>query len=203
MEILLKKDVDRLGSKDEIVTVKNGFGRNYLIPKGMAILATESVKKMNSETLKQRAHKFNQLKDEALKILDKLSKKTFEVPAKVGENGKIFGSISNIQLADALDKAGFKIERKNITLPANNIKEVGKFEAEVILSPAVPGQLTFALVAGSFLLLSSTPLFPRPPFIFTSSSFYVFFYSPFPSCLFSLICHLRSNCPMSCSFYRL
>jgi len=129
MEILLKKDVERLGSKDEIVTVKNGFGRNYLIPKGMAILATESVKKMNSETLKQRAHKFNQLKDEALKILDKLSKKTFEVPAKVGENGKIFGSISNIQLADALDKAGFKIERKNITLPANNIKEVGKFEA--------------------------------------------------------------------------
>tara|TARA_Y100000389_G_C17321476_1_gene443300 strand:+ start:410 stop:856 length:447 start_codon:yes stop_codon:yes gene_type:complete len=148
MEILLKKDVDRLGSKDEIVTVKNGFGRNYLIPKGMAILATESVKKMNSETLKQRAHKYNQLKDEALKILDKLSKKTFEVPAKVGENGKIFGSISNIQLADALDKAGFKIERKNITLPANNIKEVGKFEAEVILHKDVKGKINFEIVAG-------------------------------------------------------
>jgi large subunit ribosomal protein L9 len=148
MEILLKKDVDRLGSKDEIVTVKNGFGRNYLIPKGMAILATESVKKMNSETLKQRAHKFNQLKDEALKILDKLSKKTFEVPARVGENGKIFGSISNIQLADALDKAGFKIERKNITLPANNIKEVGKFEAEVILHKDVKGKINFEIVAG-------------------------------------------------------
>jgi large subunit ribosomal protein L9 len=148
MEILLKKDVERLGSKDEIVTVKNGFGRNYLIPKGMAILATESVKKMNSETLKQRAHKFNQLKDEALKILDKLSKKTFEVPAKVGENGKIFGSISNIQLADALDKAGFKIERKNITLPANNIKEVGKFEAEVILHKDVKGKINFEILAG-------------------------------------------------------
>ena len=148
MEILLKKDVERLGSKDEIVNVKNGFGRNYLIPKGIAILATESVKKMNSETLKQRAHKFNQLKDEALKILDKLSKKTFEVPAKVGENGKIFGSISNIQLADALDKAGFKIERKNITLPANNIKEVGKFEAEVILHKDVKGKINFEIVAG-------------------------------------------------------
>jgi len=148
MEILLKKDVDRLGSKDEIVTVKNGFGRNYLIPKGMAILATESVKKMNSETLKQRAHKFNQLKDEALKILDKLSKKTFEVPVKVGENGKIFGSISNIQLADALDKAGFKIERKNITLPANNIKEVGNFEAEVILHKDVKGKINFEIEAG-------------------------------------------------------
>ena len=148
MEILLKKDVETLGSKDEIVSVKNGFGRNYLIPKGMAILATESVKKMNSETLKQRAHKFNQLKDEALTILDKLSKKTFEVPAKVGENGKIFGSISNIQLADALDKAGFKIERKNITLPANNIKEVGKFEAEVILHKDVKGKINFEIVAG-------------------------------------------------------
>lgn len=148
MEILLKKDVETLGNKDEIVTVKNGFGRNYLIPKGMAILATESVKKMNSETLKQRAHKFNQLKDEALTILDKLSKKTFEVPAKVGENGKIFGSISNIQLADALDKAGFKIERKNITLPANNIKEVGKFEAEVILHKDVKGKINFEIVAG-------------------------------------------------------
>ena len=148
MEILLKKDVDRLGSKDEIVTVKNGFGRNYLIPKGMAILATETVKKMNSETLKQRAHKFNQLKDEALKILDKLSKKTFEVPVKVGENGKIFGSISNIQLADALDKAGFKIERKNIILPANNIKEVSKFEAEVILHKDVKGKINFEIVAG-------------------------------------------------------
>ena len=148
MEILLKKDVETLGSKDEIVTVKNGFGRNYLIPKGIAILATESVKKMNSETLKQRAHKFNQLKDEALTILDKLSKKTFEVPAKVGENGKIFGSISNIQLADALDKAGFKIERKNITLPANNIKEVGKFEAEVILHKDVKGKIKFEIVAG-------------------------------------------------------
>ena len=148
MEILLKKDVETLGNKDEIVTVKNGFGRNYLIPKGMAILATESVKKMNLETLKQRAHKFNQLKDEALTILDKLSKKTFEVPAKVGENGKIFGSISNIQLADALDKAGFKIERKNITLPANNIKEVGKFEAEVILHKDVKGKINFEIVAG-------------------------------------------------------
>jgi large subunit ribosomal protein L9 len=148
MEILLKKDVERLGSKDEIVTVKNGFGRNYLIPKGMAILATESVKKMNSETLKQRAHKYNQLKDEALKILDKLSKKTFEVPVKVGENGKIFGSISNIQLADALVKAGFKIERKDITLPANNIKEVGKFEAEVILHKDVKGKINFEIVAG-------------------------------------------------------
>ena len=146
MEVLLKKDIDTLGSKDEIVSVKNGFGRNYLIPKGMAILATDSVKKMHAETLKQRAHKDNKLKEEATKVFEKLSKKTIKVPAKVGENGKIFGSITNIQLADALDKAGFKIERKNITLPTGNLKTMGKFEAEVLFHKEVKGKISFEIV---------------------------------------------------------
>ena len=148
MEVLLKKDIDRLGSKDELVEVKNGYGRNFLIPKGFAILATDSVKKMHSETLKQRAHKDNQLKEEATKIYEKMSKKTFEVPAKVGENGKIFGSITNIQLADSLDKAGFKVERKNITLPSGNIKSVGKFEADITLHKEVKGKISFEIVEG-------------------------------------------------------
>ena len=148
MEVLLKKDIDRLGSKDELVEVKNGYGRNFLIPKGFAILATDSVKKMHSETLKQRAHKDNQLKEEATKIYEKMSKKTFEVPAKVGENGKIFGSITNIQLADSLGKAGFKVERKNITLPSGNIKSVGKFEADIILHKEVKGKISFEIVEG-------------------------------------------------------
>ena len=109
MEVLLKKDVDRLGIKDDIVTVKNGFGRNYLIPKGIAVLATESgVKKMHAENLRQRAHKDNQQKEDATKLYEKMAKKTFQVPAKVGENGKIFGSITNIQLADSLEKADLK-----------------------------------------------------------------------------------------------
>ena len=125
MEVLLKKDIDRLGSKDDLIVVKNGFGRNFLIPKGLAILATDSIKKMHAGTLKQRAHKDNQLKEEATKIYEKMSKKTFQVPAKVGENGKIFGSITNIQLADSLDKAGFKVERKNITLSTGNLKSNG------------------------------------------------------------------------------
>ena len=86
MEVLLKKDVDSLGSKDDIVTVKNGFGRNYLIPKGIAVLATESVKKMHAENLRQRAHKDNQQKEDATKLYEKMAKKTFQVPAKVGEN---------------------------------------------------------------------------------------------------------------------
>ena len=111
MDVLLKKDVDRLGSKDEIVTVKNGYGRNFLIPKGIAILATDSVRKMHAETLKQRAHKDNKLKEEANEALAKLTKKAFTVPAKVGENGKIFGSVTNIQLAEALNNEGFNVER--------------------------------------------------------------------------------------------
>jgi large subunit ribosomal protein L9 len=148
MEVLLKKDIDRLGNKDEIVTVKNGFGRNYLIPKGIAVLATESVKKMHAETLKQRAHKDNQLKEEASKIYKKMAKKTFLVPVKVGENGKIFGSITNIQLADSLEKAGFKIERKNITLPSGNLKSIGKFEAEVVLHKEVKGKISFEIIEG-------------------------------------------------------
>jgi len=148
MEVLLKKDIDRLGSKDELVKVKNGYGRNFLIPKGLAILATDSVKKMHSETIKQRAHKDNQLKDEAAKIYDKMSKKTFQVTAKVGENGKIFGSITNIQLADSMEKAGFKVERKNITLPTGNLKSVGKFEADIVLHKEVKGKISFEIVEG-------------------------------------------------------
>ena len=148
MEVLLKKDIDRLGSKDELVEVKNGYGRNFLIPKGLAILATNSVKKMHLETIKQRAHKYNQLKDEAAKIYEKMSKKTFQVPAKVGENGKIFGSITNIQLADSIDKAGFKVERKNITLPTGNLKSVGKFEADIVLHKEVKGKISFEIVEG-------------------------------------------------------
>ena len=146
MEVLLKKDIDRLGIKDELVEVKNGYGRNFLIPKGLAILATDSVKKMHAETLKQRAHKDNQLKEEATKIYEKMSKKTFKVPAKVGENGKIFGSITNIQLADSLDKAGFKVERKNITLPTGNLKSIGKFEADIVLHKEVKGKISFEIV---------------------------------------------------------
>ena len=148
MEVLLKKDVDRLGNKDEIITVKNGFGRNYLIPKGIAVLATESVKKMHAETLKQRAHKDHQLKEEASKIYEKIAKKTFLVPVKIGENGKIFGSITNIQLADSLEKAGFKIDRKNISLPSGNLKSVGKFEAEVVLHKEVKGKISFEIIEG-------------------------------------------------------
>ena len=106
MEVLLKKDIERLGSKYEVVEVKNGYGRNFLIPKGLAILATDAVKKMHLETIKQRAHKDNQLRDEAAKIYKKMSKKTFQVPAKVGENGKIFSQAFPALSVNPVDVAG-------------------------------------------------------------------------------------------------
>ena len=148
MDVLLKKDVERLGSKDEIVTVKNGYGRNFLIPKGLAILATTSIKKMHAETLKQRAHKDEKLKKDASIALEKLTKQTFKVAAKVGENGKIFGSVTNVQLADALNSEGFSIDRKNIKLLTNNIKSIGTYEAEIVLHKEVQGKITFEVAEG-------------------------------------------------------
>ena len=148
MDVLLKKDVERLGSKDEIVTVKNGYGRNFLIPKGLAILATTSIKKMHAETLKQRAHKDEKLKKDASIALEKLTKQTFKVAAKVGENGKIFGSVTSIQLADALNSQGFNIDRKNIKLLTNNIKSIGTYEAEIVLHKEVQGKITFEVEEG-------------------------------------------------------
>ena len=145
MDVLLKKDVERLGSKDEIVSVKNGYGRNYLIPKG---LATTSIKKMQAETEKQRALKNEKIREEATATLAKLTKNTFNVPAKVGENGKIFGSVTNVQVADLLTKEGFIVDRKNIKLLSDNIKSVGKYEAEITLYKDVKGKITFEVVEG-------------------------------------------------------
>ena len=148
MDVLLKKDVERLGSKDEIVSVKNGYGRNYLIPKGLAVLATTSFKKMHAETEKQRALKNEKIREEATATLAKLTKKTFKVPAKVGENGKIFGSVTNVQVADLLTKEGFIVDRKNIKLLTDNIKSVGKYEAEITLYKDVKGKITFEVAEG-------------------------------------------------------
>jgi large subunit ribosomal protein L9 len=148
MEVLLKKNIEKLGTKDNIVTVKNGFGRNFLIPNGHAILATESIKKMHAETLKQRAHKENKLKDEANALVAKLTKSKIIVPAKVGENGKIFGSVTNIQLADVLNDKGFTVDRKNIKILTTTIKTIGKYEAEVSLHKDVATKIEFEVAEG-------------------------------------------------------
>jgi len=143
MEVLLKKNMDNLGEKDEIVTVKNGFGRNYLIPRGIAVIATESVKKMNAETLRQRAHKLAKIQLEAEKLAKKLAKSKIVVGAKVGEQGKIFGSVTNVQLVSALQDAGYDIERKDITLADSSIKSVGKYKAEVKIFKGITVNIEF------------------------------------------------------------
>lgn len=146
MEIILKEDIEKLGYKDEIVNVKNGYGRNYLIPQGKAVSATPSAKKQHEETLRQRAHKLQKVVDAANALLEKLQATTIKVGAKVGENGKIFGSVTNVQLADAYKALGHEVERKQITLKGDAIKTVGTYEASVKLHKDVQGAIKFEVV---------------------------------------------------------
>jgi len=137
MEVILKKNVDKLGYKDEVVTVKNGYGRNFLIPQGYAALATESAKKAHAEVMRQRAHKESKIKEEALAIAAKLDGLTVSVFAKVGESGKIFGSINTIAISDALKAQGMDIDRKSIKVTNDAIKEIGTYEATANLHKEV------------------------------------------------------------------
>ncbi|MEM0934256.1 MAG: 50S ribosomal protein L9, partial [Bacteroidota bacterium] len=128
MEIILREDVQDLGFKDDVVTVKNGYGRNYLIPQGLAMLATPSAKKVLAENLKQRAHKEKKIIDEATAKSDALKKLEIRIPAKVGAGDKLFGSVSNIDLAAALEKNGHQIDRKFINIQGGTIKRVGPYK---------------------------------------------------------------------------
>lgn len=146
MEVILKRDVENLGYKDDLVVVKPGYARNFLIPQGMAISATPSQKKILAENLKQRAHKESKVREEAEKVAESLAKQTFKIGAKVGENGKIFGSVNTIQLADAIEAAGFTVDRKKITIKNEPIKEVGTYEAEVSLHKDLAQTISFEVV---------------------------------------------------------
>lgn len=146
MEIILKKDVEKVGYKGDLVTVKNGFGRNYLIPKGMAKLATSSEKKMHEETLRQRAFKEDKIKAEAQKAADALKGMAVKVGVKVGDQGKIFGSVGNIQLAEALQKLGHAIAKSSITLKVDTIKEVGTYEADIEFHRDIKETISFEVV---------------------------------------------------------
>ncbi|GAB5539086.1 MAG: 50S ribosomal protein L9 [Salibacteraceae bacterium] len=146
MEVILTEDIDKLGYKDDLVTVKNGYGRNYLIPQGKAVLANESVKKMHAETVRQRSKRIEKERDNATKASEKLKGMTITVGAKVGEAGKIFGSVNNIQLAEAINKLGFTIDRKNVKISNEPIKEVGTYEAQVIFHRDVVETVSFEVV---------------------------------------------------------
>jgi large subunit ribosomal protein L9 len=136
-----------LGHKDDIVTVKDGYGRNYLIPNGIAILANPNSRKIHSENLKQRAHKESKIREEAESMATKLSEIKITLGAKTSTSGKIFGSVNTIQLAEALQAQGYDIDRKDISLPGDIIKEVGKYTATVKLHRDVKAEIEFEKIA--------------------------------------------------------
>jgi large subunit ribosomal protein L9 len=147
MEIILLQDVHKLGQKDDLVNVKDGYGRNYLIPRGFAIAATPSAKKMHAENQKQRAHKEEKIRTEAQELAAKMSGLSITVGAKTSTSGKIFGSVNTIQIAEALKEKGFEIDRKSISLPEDQIKEVGKYKAVIRLHRDVKVDVDFEIVA--------------------------------------------------------
>lgn len=145
MEIILKEDIKNVGYRLDIVEVKAGFARNYLIPKGMAVIANESNRKILAEDLKQAKNKLAKLKDEAEATAKKLAGVTLKIGAKVGESGKIFGSVTTIQIADALKAEGIEIERKRIDLP-KEIKTEGEYVAQIDLHKEIKGEVKFNVV---------------------------------------------------------
>ena len=147
MEVILKKNVDKLGYANEIVKVKPGYGRNFLIPQGYAILATASAKKAHEELMRQKAHKETKLAAEAQELASKLAESKVSIVTKAGENGKIFGSVNTVQLSEALKKAGFEIDRRSISIKNEPIKEVGTYEAEANLFKGVKQLFSFEVVA--------------------------------------------------------
>lgn len=147
MQIILKANIEKLGAKDEIVNVKPGYARNYLIPRGYAVSATESALKMHAENLKQRAHKETKILAEAQATADKLAALEIKLATKASETGKIFGSINTIQLSEALAKVGFDIDRKSISISEETVKMLGSYEAKVKLHREVSATFKFVVVA--------------------------------------------------------
>ena len=146
MDIILKDNVEKLGYKNDLVTVKDGYARNFLIPKGLAIYASPGNLKMREETLKQRANKEEKIRLEAEKMVKDFKGLNIKVGAKVGENGKIFGSVNSLQLSDALKKLGYDIDRKNIKIKDEPIKQVGSYTADVKIYKDIAETITFEVV---------------------------------------------------------
>ena len=147
MEIILKKDVEGVGFKDDIITVKNGFGRNFLIPNGSAILATPTAKKILAENIKQQVVKDKKIIDDANKTEKKISTLELKIKAKVGEGVKLFGSVNNINVQKELSENGVEIDKKSIIISGNNIKQLGKYSAKIRLHREVIFDCPFEVVA--------------------------------------------------------
>jgi large subunit ribosomal protein L9 len=147
MEIILKKDVEGVGFKDDVITVKNGFGRNLLIPNGSAILATPTAKKILAENIRQQVVKDKKVIDDATKLEKKISGLDIKIKAKVGEGIKLFGSVNNINVQKELTEKGIDIDKKSIIISGNNIKQLGKYSAKIRLHREVIFDLPFEVVA--------------------------------------------------------
>ncbi len=148
MEVILKKDVANLGNKNELVTVKPGYATNYLIPKGLAIIATKSAKKVHQEELKQKAYKEEKIKKEAETIAKAIEGKTLKIGAKAGTSGKIFGSVNAFQIADAIkDQLNIDIDRKIIEVDGESIKKLGEYSAKIKLHKEVGAEIKFEVFA--------------------------------------------------------
>ncbi len=147
MELILKQDVENLGFKDDVVTVKNGYGRNFLIPRGMAAMATESAKKVLAENLRQRAHKEAKLIADANKTLENLKSVEVKLEAKVGQGNKLFGSMSNADVAANLLDKGFDIDKRFIQIVGGTVKALGSYTAKIRLHREVNTEITFEVVA--------------------------------------------------------
>ncbi|MFN8209146.1 MAG: 50S ribosomal protein L9 [Bacteroidales bacterium] len=147
MEVILKQDVNNLGQKDDLVSVKDGYARNYLIPNGMAVTATASAKKMHTEIVKQRAHKEEKIRSEAMAVAEKLKNVSLTIGAKTSTKGKIFGSINTIMIAEALAAKGYDIDRKNIYIKDDLVKEVGNYTAKIKLHRDVHAEIKFEIVS--------------------------------------------------------
>jgi large subunit ribosomal protein L9 len=146
MELILKEDIIGLGYKNDLVKVKDGYGRNYLIPQSLAVLATDSAKKVLAENVKQAAHKAEKLKKDAQAIADGIGEMVLEIKAKAGESGKIFGAVTTIQISDSLKAKGFDIDRKKIAF-RGEVKMIGDYVAIIDLHKEVKKEIAFKVIA--------------------------------------------------------
>ncbi len=146
MKLILKEDIANLGYKDDVVEVKSGYGRNYLIPQGKAVIASESARKVLAENQRQRAHKLAKIKADAEAAAEALKDVELTIGAKASANGTIFGSVNNIQIAEALEKLGHNVDRKIIFIK-ETVKELGKYKATVKLHKEVSVEIPFEVVA--------------------------------------------------------
>lgn len=146
MEIILKEDISGLGYKNDIVKVRNGYGRNFLIPRGLALMATDSAKRVVAENVKQVAHKAEKLKTDAQNLADRIGETVLNLYTKAGESGKIFGAITTLQIADELKSKGFDVDRKKVSF-RGEVKSVGQYTVLIDLHKEVKKEITFNVIA--------------------------------------------------------